>query len=252
MQTREGYYYLDSLGGEADHLPVILIHGAGGSYLNWPVGFRHIPGYRVLTLDLPGHGRSDGSACGSVKGYAEAINCYLKEASIYQAILVGYSLGGQVALQFAMDYPNQCGGLGLIACSDDFLLPTAVVEMLANGDTYPTAVDLLQSMFLEPACSEKMYKKIKESLFTCRNGTIIADINAMCSFHIADYKQTVTNFPIWICAAREDKVNSFGSAHLLAMTHPGCTFTIIQQAGHGVLLEKPQQVQRGLYQFLGI
>ena len=43
--------------------PLILIHGAGGTYLHWPSHLRRLPEQLVYALDLPGHGRSGGSAC---------------------------------------------------------------------------------------------------------------------------------------------------------------------------------------------
>lgn len=252
MQTKEGYYYQDSLGGETDRLPIILIHGAGGTHLNWPATIRRIPGCRVLTVDLPGHGRSEGPACGSVQGYADALLSYLEAASIFRAVLVGYSLGGQIALQFAEDRPDQCAGLGLIACSDDLFLPGPLVELLANDDTYPQAMERIRSLFLFPGYPEKIMARMKNHLFSARQGTMIADIHAMSHFHFSENQSVLKNLPSWICAAREDEICSIGSAHLLASENPGCKISIIRQAGHGLLIEKPLQVQQGLYHFLEI
>jgi pimeloyl-ACP methyl ester carboxylesterase len=39
---------------------VVLIHGAGGSHLDWPAELRRMPGQHVYALDLPGHGKSEG------------------------------------------------------------------------------------------------------------------------------------------------------------------------------------------------
>ena len=55
------YYHIYEGSEEGRRPPVVLIHGAGGTHLHWPSEVRRLPGYRVLALDLPGHGKSGGA-----------------------------------------------------------------------------------------------------------------------------------------------------------------------------------------------
>jgi pimeloyl-ACP methyl ester carboxylesterase len=47
-------------------MPLVLLHGAGGSYLQWPPDLRRLPTREVYALDLPGHGKSEGPVCTSL------------------------------------------------------------------------------------------------------------------------------------------------------------------------------------------
>jgi pimeloyl-ACP methyl ester carboxylesterase len=68
----ERLFYTVSRGAK-DSPALILVHGAGGSRLHWPGELRRLPGATVYTLDLPGHGRSEGQGRDTIAGYAEAV-----------------------------------------------------------------------------------------------------------------------------------------------------------------------------------
>jgi len=108
---------------EAGEGPVLLlIHGMGGSSENWqaviePLAREHT----VIVPDLPGHGRSaPGGGDYSVGGLAAGLRDLLLVLGHERATLVGHSLGGGVAMQFAYQFPEiverlvlvSSGGLG--------------------------------------------------------------------------------------------------------------------------------------------
>jgi pimeloyl-ACP methyl ester carboxylesterase len=96
---------------------VLLIHGIGDSSETWaPV----IPGlarhYRVIAPDLLGHGHSDKPRGDySIGGYANGMRDLLSVLGVDRATLVGHSLGGGVAMQFAYQYPDHCERLVLVS-----------------------------------------------------------------------------------------------------------------------------------------
>ncbi|MEU6053881.1 alpha/beta fold hydrolase [Streptomyces xanthochromogenes] len=96
--------------------PVVLIHGIGDSSATW-AGL--IPGlarrYTVLAPDLLGHGASDKPRADySVAAYANGLRDLLGVLGIERATLVGHSLGGGVAMQFAYQYPELAERLVLV------------------------------------------------------------------------------------------------------------------------------------------
>ncbi|MFF4183304.1 alpha/beta fold hydrolase [Streptomyces sp. NPDC001691] len=96
--------------------PVVLIHGIGDSSATW-AGL--IPGlarrYTVLAPDLLGHGASDKPRADySVAAYANGVRDLLGVLGIERATLVGHSLGGGVAMQFAYQYPELTERLVLV------------------------------------------------------------------------------------------------------------------------------------------
>lgn len=105
-------------GGEGEpSLPAILLHGFGGDLNNWL--FNHdtlASGRAVYALDLPGHGGSSKDAgTGSLEVLTGALNAFMDAIGEPRAHLVGHSMGGAVALDFALTRPERVASLVLIA-----------------------------------------------------------------------------------------------------------------------------------------
>jgi pyruvate dehydrogenase E2 component (dihydrolipoamide acetyltransferase) len=96
---------------------ILLIHGFGGDSDRWlftqqPLSEKAT----VYAFDLPGHGQSSKNVDdGTVSGLAETVMAFLDSLEITEARLIGHSLGGAIALQAAISYPNRVTRLDLIA-----------------------------------------------------------------------------------------------------------------------------------------
>lgn len=107
--------FFDS-GGDGPAL--LLIHGIGGGLEDW---HKVIPllsncGYRVIGLDLPGHGKSDkGRADYSLGAMASVVRDLLTHVNVASAVIVGHSLGGGIGMQFAYQFPAMSDGLVLVS-----------------------------------------------------------------------------------------------------------------------------------------
>ncbi len=249
MQTAEGYYYTDTL-GETSNDPIILIHGVGGSHLSWPTAIRKIKGRRVICMDLPGHGSSAGSACQSVAAYARSIESLLRDARIYRAIFVGYSLGGQVALDYCINHPDQCAGLGLIACSSSPNVPARLLELLNDPSAGAAAVELIRSLMFAANTPPLKVKQMEKILFSARHGTTLADWRAFREFHFPDFSAELPGIPLWICSANNDKLIPSRASRMLLRQHVNATCAFIDACGHGILAEQPEAVGQALIEGL--
>ncbi len=98
--------------------PLVLVHGIGASSSTWdPVVDRLAEtGRTVITLDLPGHGRSSKEPGDySLGALASIVRDLLDHLAVTRAVVVGHSLGGGVAMQFAYQFPERVDGLVLVA-----------------------------------------------------------------------------------------------------------------------------------------
>jgi pimeloyl-ACP methyl ester carboxylesterase len=99
--------------------PVLLVHGLGGSALNWaavapPLAVRH----RVLVPDLPGHGDSDAiPGLSSLEPFADALAAVVEREQAAPVPVIGHSLGGLVAIRLAVRHPELISGLMLCAAA---------------------------------------------------------------------------------------------------------------------------------------
>lgn len=105
-------HYLERGSGE----PLILIHGLGSSGADWALQVPCLEGRcRVIVPDLPGSGHSEPLREGySVEGMAAALWALCDELGVGSVHIVGFSLGGAVGLEMALQRPEQVSKLGLI------------------------------------------------------------------------------------------------------------------------------------------
>src|SRR5690606_33722450 len=108
--------------GDRDALPLVLLHG-------WccdrtalaPQRTAFAARYRVISLDLPGHGASPGGARDyGIAAQADAVAALCARLALAPAIVVGHSMGGAVGLELAVRYPAQVAAL---AALDTAILP---------------------------------------------------------------------------------------------------------------------------------
>jgi pimeloyl-ACP methyl ester carboxylesterase len=96
---------------------ILLIHGIGDRSDTWgPLIAELARDHTVVAPDLLGHGRSDKPRADySVAAYANAMRDLLSVLGIERATVVGHSLGGGIAMQFAYQYPERCERLVLVS-----------------------------------------------------------------------------------------------------------------------------------------
>jgi pimeloyl-ACP methyl ester carboxylesterase len=108
-------HYVD-FGGPAEGPVLVLVHGLGGSHLNWdlfaPLMREH---GRVFAVDLPGFGRSEpGGRTASVAANVAVLHRFLDEVVGEPVVLVGNSMGGMISILEAGEHPEKVRGLVLL------------------------------------------------------------------------------------------------------------------------------------------
>lgn len=95
----------------------ILIHGFGGDLNTWMFNHESLAtGHSVYALDLPGHGSSSKQVGdGTLAGFAKILEGFMDSIGAGKVHLVGHSMGGAVASLFALNHPERCSSLTLIA-----------------------------------------------------------------------------------------------------------------------------------------
>ena len=132
VQGRAAYAYTGGKPWADGGRCVVFIHGALNDHSVWTLLARWYAhhGYRVLALDHPGHGRSDGPPLASVEALADWVLALMDAAGVAGAHLVGHSMGSLVALEAAARAPGRVAGLAMVGTAypmkvSDALLGTA-------------------------------------------------------------------------------------------------------------------------------
>ena len=95
--------------GKSRHPTIIFLHGFLGSLEDWlPVCRRLLPDYHCLLLDLPGHGKTEATRTSdyTMSVTARSLIEFLSSLDIRRSVIVGYSMGGRLALYLAVQYPH--------------------------------------------------------------------------------------------------------------------------------------------------
>ncbi|OLL76802.1 Hydrolase, alpha/beta fold family functionally coupled to Phosphoribulokinase [Pseudonocardia sp. Ae168_Ps1] len=114
FRTVHGYRRAFRVAGSGP--PIVLVHGIGDSSATWEAVLPALARrFLVIAPDLLGHGHSDKPRADySVAAYANGIRDLLGVLGVPRATLVGHSLGGGVAMQFAYQYPDRTERLVLV------------------------------------------------------------------------------------------------------------------------------------------
>jgi pimeloyl-ACP methyl ester carboxylesterase len=133
--------------GSGGEEPVVLVHGLGGQWQNW---LENIPRLgqerRVLALDLPGFGLtpepSDGKI--SISGYGRVVDSFCDKLGLGEVDMVGNSMGGFVAAEVAIQFPERVSRLALVSAAgitsaDALQAPILTIGRLASAIATNTA-----------------------------------------------------------------------------------------------------------------
>ena len=108
-------HYVD-FGGHANGPTILLVHGLGGSHLNWDLLAPLLtPHGRVYAIDLPGFGRSEpGERTASVQANVAVVKRFIDEVAGTPVVLVGNSMGGMISILVAGERPDAVTSLVLL------------------------------------------------------------------------------------------------------------------------------------------
>lgn len=118
VEIRPGHTWAvkDSKTGNNGRQTLVFVHGRFSSQENWSSYAEHYrrKGYRVITYDLDGHGKSTGDGTLTLQEHADGLKKILDRLGVQRTVLVGHSDGGVIAQQFCADHPNQVKALALV------------------------------------------------------------------------------------------------------------------------------------------
>jgi len=242
-------YFALSRGGDALNAPVILIHGLGSSHLAWPAGLRRMEGQTVYALDLPGHGKSEGTGLQSAAGNARAVRKFLDAAGTYTAILVGHSLGAAIALETARRDPDRVAGLGLISAGSIFHCSKQSLESIKNPAMLADALSWLAANLFAAGADIKLQSRVVDALRQARPAVLADDLRACSSYEFTPLPEKCV-MPVLAIHGSQDQIVLKQDAQHLVHSIPGAKLVNIPSAGHMVMLEAPDRVGNLITRFV--
>ncbi|MGP0061225.1 MAG: alpha/beta fold hydrolase [Beijerinckiaceae bacterium] len=249
---------------------IMLVHGSNASLLTWEPWAKRLAGrLRVVSVDLPGHGLTGASveADYSIVGMADFLAAFAQALGLNQPfILAGNSMGGQVALRFALAHPDLVSKLvlvdsgGAVAPGVDAPRPLAFriahMPVLKELVRFVTPRSLFESglrsafydqSLVTPAMIDQYWELNR------RTGTRAATaarfglpFDAEPAKHLGDLKM-----PVLILWGREDRLVPVHSAEVFKTALPQAQLIIYENCGHVPMEERADQSAADLLAFAG-
>lgn len=220
-------------------MPLVLVHGAGGTHMHWPAELRRLAGATVYSLDLPGHGHSPGPARGAIGEYAAVIRAFADALRLPRFILAGHSMGGAIALECALTAAARLAGLVLVATGARLpVAPQILTGLLADfAGTTDRLAAWMHAEDTDPALLEEYARRLRET----PREVLYGDFVACDRFdRLADLPEITV--PAVVICGEADRMTPLRYSQTLAGQLPHAQLAVITAAGHMVMLERPAEV----------
>ncbi len=249
MPIAANIYYYAFESEKSKNPPVVLLHGAGGNYLSWPPEVRRLAGCNVYSVDLPGHGKSNGPGEQTIEAYVQHIFTWMQAANLPRAIVIGHSMGGAIAMALRIQYPAQVIGLGLIGTGARLPVNPTLLEDVASPVAFQSTLKTITKWSFSKEASPKLVDQVSKRLAIVRPSVLHGDFLACSHFDLVGKLGQIICPTLVICGDK-DKMTPLRYSQLLANRIPPAQLSIIPDAGHMVMLEKPQAVANALLGFI--
>lgn len=227
--------------------PLLFVHGAGGNHLVWPAQLRHLPHTAVYALDLPGHGASSGPGCSSISAYSEVVHDFVEALDLPNFVLAGHSMGGAIALDFALAYGSHLAGLVIIGGGARMRVAPWLLEGIQH--TFEAATAQINEYSYHPATDPAQKESYLHSLREVDPHVLYGDFVACHNFDAVDRLPMLTTPALIICG-RQDRMMPPERSIYLHNHLAGSELLLVEEAGHNVMIEQPPVVAEALDGFL--
>lgn len=258
-------HYRDE-GDPMDSVPLVLIHGTGSSlhtFDAWTAALKSQK--RIVRMDLPAFGLTGPfpNQDYSIDHYATFIEAFLTSQGINRCILAGNSLGGQIAWQFTLKYPNRVEELVLIDAAGYPLnsISKPIAFVLAQKKGWNKLLTFITPRFLAKKSVESVYAdktKVTEDLvdryfdLTLRTGNRQALVDRMTSVYDTSQLPMIRTIQqrTLILWGEQDELIPLSNATRFHADLPNDTLIILPHVGHVPMEESPNESLVALLAFL--
>lgn len=238
--------HYESFGLQDPAAPTLfLVHGMGGGHWVWRHQTSAFTKWRLIAVDLAGHGASAPPTPRRVHEHVPALLRLADALAVKRAIWCGHSLGGAIAMELALQRPDRAAALILVGAPPEFDVPPERVHLMrhqpldARSDrrwlpwSDATAAEV-RSAYLSagPAASAEV---------------VLADLEALARFKVTGLLPDIA-CPVLAITGAEDRY--IDKIRLEQRYLPSVRYHEIEGAGHLVMWEQPEETNRLIEEFL--
>jgi pimeloyl-ACP methyl ester carboxylesterase len=234
-------------GAASTRSPIVLLHGAALDSAMWSSVATLLvrAGHDTFAVDLPGHGRSQGQPPRSIAEAAGWLVRLLEHLPFDGATLVGFSMGGLIALEAAASAPDRLDALVLAGIAERMPVNPRLMALAKSDD--PEALQLIANWsFVEPeriAATIHLFWKPKP-------GALYAGLRACDDYRGGAQTAARVTCPTLVLRAEHDRMTPPEDAEAVIQALPRAQQQTLAGRGHMMISESPMTVAAAIVRFL--
>ncbi len=263
VQSHDAYCYTGGKPFNPDLPTAVFIHGAQSDHSIWILQTRYFAhhGYGVLAIDLPGHGRSKGSALTSIAAMVDWLLALLDAAKVRQATLIGHSMGSLIALEATSQASERVTGLALISTAYPMKVSEALLDAAKNDEQ--KAIDMVNiwshsSIAQKPSSPGPGFYvmggslRLKQRISAINPAQVFyTDFFACNAYANGEHAAQSVKCPTLFLLGKHDLMTPNKATATLTDAIPHAKVIKIDRSGHEVMAEQPDAVLDALFSFTG-
>ncbi|MEE9199804.1 MAG: alpha/beta hydrolase [Dehalococcoidia bacterium] len=225
-------------------MKLIFIHGSGSTGAHFYYQTRHFQDSEAVTL--PGH--PDGKPCTTLEGYVEWLRGYIAAKGYRDVVLAGHSMGGGITLLYGFLYPEEIKGLISIGSGARLRVHPATLADHHDGITDRAAWEKRQReepYDYDPA----VHEQVLESALKVGPAVHYSDLMACDRFDLLGRVQEIKLPTLALCGTTDVETPPRYTQYLTGHM-PNARAVIIEGASHSIVLERPEESNRAIEEFL--
>ena len=231
---------------------ILLMHGSGLTHIVWSLHeqFYASQGFNILSVDLPGHGNSEGPSLKSIEEISDWVKSLMNVLDIKKIIIIGHSQGCLVGIDFASRYPNLINDLVLVAGSYKMPVNQDLIDYAEAGDE--KAILLMMKWGYEGSkafIGGNPVKKIINSSREIRE-VLAVDLNACKNYKSGKESLEKINCPTLCIFGDLDKMVPLEVGNKMASMIKNSEKKVINNCGHMIIFEKAFEMRKIVKEFL--
>ena len=231
---------------------IVFLHGSGLSHIVWSLTeqFFSNKNFNVLSIDLPGHGNSEGKSLKSIEEISNWLEKVFDELNISDLTIIGHSQGCLEALEYCSKYSKRVKRLVFIGGSYRMPVNQDLIDLAQDGDDQ--AVKLMMKWSYENSkkfIGGNPVEKIINSPRDIRE-ILAIDLIACNNYKNGSEALKLINCPTLLIFGELDKMVNLEKGKKFAKLIPNSETYIIKNCGHMIMFEKAFEMREKISEFL--
>jgi len=231
---------------------IVFLHGSGLSHIVWSLAeqFFSSKNFNVLSIDLPGHGNSDGPCLDSIEKIADWLEKVFDKLQLKNLLLVGHSQGCLEILEYSSRYKERIKKLVFVGGSNKMPVHPDLIELAQNG--HSDAVKLMMKWGYEGSKKFIGGNPVEKIIQSPRDiSEILAvDLKACNNYSNGSEAAKAINLPSMLIYGELDKMVNLEAGKKFSNLVKNSTTHVIKGCGHMIMIEKAFEMREKILEFL--